>query len=59
MTKFIKLLGGCRYEINSGKKGLTIKVITKRMIKNKRIIFRNEFVNWLHMVEGIDKDLEF
>jgi len=53
MGKFIKLLGGRRYKItNDKKKGLTIKVI------NNRIIFRNEFVNWLHMVDGLDKDLD-
>ena len=54
MSKFIKLLGGRKYKItNDKKKGLTIKVI------NNRIIFRNEFINWLHMVNDLDKDLDF
>ena len=54
MGKFIKLIGGRKYKITSDKKkGLTIKVI------NNRIIFRNEFINWLHMACDIDKDLYF
>ena len=54
MGRFIKLLGGHKYKItNDKKKGLTIKVI------NNRIIFRNEFINWLHMAHDLDKDLYF
>ena len=52
MTKFIKLIGNRKYKItNDKKKGLIIKVI------NKKIIFRNEFINWLHMAYDIDKEL--
>lgn len=52
MGKFIKLIGGRRYKItNHKKKGLVIKIITKK------IIFRNEFINWLHMASDIDKNL--
>jgi hypothetical protein len=51
MVKFIKLIGNRKYKIiNDKKKGLIIKLI------NKRIIFRNEFNNWLHMLNDLDKD---